>query len=307
MKKPKIVVIGSANTDMVVMVKHLPVPGETVLGDQFFTTRGGKGANQAVAAVRLGADVTLVTRLGRDTFGRELFAAYEAEGINTRFIVWDDAAPSGTALIMVDSERGENIIAVVPGANALLSPQDVQAAEHAIQAADYLLIQLEIPLETVIAAVAVAEKHQVRVILNPAPATKLPAELLNRIDTLTPNETEAVELAEEPSASSAGDAAFALRSKFKIKNLIITMGKQGALIADYRNETIPGYHVQPIDTTGAGDTFNGALTVALARGDKLIDAVKFANAAAALSTTRQGAQAAMPTSAEVDLFLKVNC
>jgi ribokinase len=216
--------------------------------------------------------------------------------------MWDAQNPSGTALIMVNGKLGENLIAVAPGANAQLSPQDIQAAESAIREADCVLMQLEIPLETVKSAIALAEKYQVRVILNPAPATKLPVELLDKVDTLTPNETEAVELSEH-SARDAADAAYILRSRLKTKNLVITMGGKGAMIVGFRHEIIPAFNVSSVDATGAGDSFNGALAVALARGDNLKDAVKFANAVAALSTTRQGAQSAMPSNAEVETFL----
>jgi ribokinase len=286
--KPKIVVVGSVNTDMVVQVRHLPEPGETVLGGEYIQSLGGKGANQAVAAARLGAEVTFVARLGRDIFGDASLAAYEAEGINTKYIIRDEKALSGVALIMVN-QGGENIIAVAQGANAKLSPEDILAAENAIQGANCLLVQLEIPLETVQAAIELGVKHHVPVILNPAPAAKLPSELLEMVDYLTPNETEAAILAGEHTASHAMDGAYLLKSKFKIRNLIITLGVKGAVIVGYRNQIVPPYPVQSVDTTGAGDAFNGGLAVALARGDTLIEAVKFANAAAALSTTCPGA------------------
>jgi len=301
--KPKIVVIGSANTDMVVKVEHLPEPGETVLGGDYIQSRGGKGANQAVAAARLGAGVTFVARLGADAFGKEAFAAYQAEGIDTQYIVWDETALSGVALIMVN-RAGENFIAVASGANAKLSPVDVLAAEAAIRQADCVLLQLEIPLETVCAAVDLAHRYGVRVILNPAPAAALPAELLAKVDTLTPNETEAAELAGGFSARHATNVAAILRNKHKIENIVVTLGEKGALIAGFQNQIVAPYAVTPVDTTGAGDAFNGGLALALARGDDLAAAVRFANAVAALSTTRPGAQQAMPTLAEVEAFLK---
>jgi ribokinase len=303
--KPKIVVVGSANTDMVVQVQHLPQPGETVLGGDYIQSLGGKGANQAVAAARLGADVTFIARLGQDVFGDVSAAAYKAEGINTKYLVRDDNTPSGVAIIMVN-HFAENIIAVAQGANAKLSPDDVFVAESAIQKANCLLVQLEIPLETVQAAIQLAVKHHVPVILNPAPAAKLPPALLEMADYLTPNETEAAMLAGEHSASRAMDGAYLLKSKFKIKNLIITLEEKGAAIVGYRNQIVPSYPVKPVDTTGAGDAFNGALAVALAREETLFDAVKFANAVAALTTTRRGAQSSLPTSEAVDAFLKDN-
>jgi len=301
--KPKIVVVGSANTDMVVHVQHLPEPGETVLGGDYSQSQGGKGANQAVAAARLEADVTFIARLGRDAFGDASIASFKADGINTRHIVRDDKAPSGVALIMVN-RHGENIIAVSPGANAKLSPDDIFAAESAIQGANCLLVQLEIPVETVQTAVQLAAKHHVPVILNPAPATQLPPALLEMIDYLTPNETEAAFLAGGYSAKHASDAAYLLTSKFKVKNIVITLGEKGAMVTGFHNKTVPSYSVNSIDTTGAGDAFNGGLAVALAQGKKLVDAVKFANAVAALSTTCVGAQSSMPTLKDVEKILK---
>jgi ribokinase len=303
--KPKIVVIGSANTDMVVAVDHLPTAGETVLGGDFIIVRGGKGANQAVAAARLGAEVTFVARLGLDQFGKDSLACYHDEGINLDYIILDNETSSGVALIMVN-KAGENMIAVAPGANAKLSPANVLAAETAIQEADCLLLQLEIPLETVEVAAQLASKHNVRVILNPAPATPLSSKLLAKVDTLTPNEAEAAALAGEDAAIPAQDAACVLRSKFNIENIVITMGKDGALIVGHRNEVVPAYHVNPMDTTGAGDAFNGGLAVSLARGDELTGAVRFANAVAALSTTRAGAQSSMPRLDETNAFMKLD-
>lgn len=303
--QPKVVVIGSSNTDMVIRMAHIPSSGETVMGEQFKTVQGGKGANQAVAAARLGAEVVFVARLGCDTFGQESMNAYRAEGINTDFIVRDDANPSGVALIMVDQE-GENIIGVASGANACLSPQDVESAESVIKIADCVLLQLEIPLETVEAAVHVACKYGVRIILNPAPAKPLPIQLLNKVDTLTPNETEAVFLAGVLSSSNIIDVASNLRTKSGVKNLLITMGANGTLISNMDNMRIPAFPVKVIDTTGAGDAFNGGLAVALARGDELPGAVRFANAVAALSTMKFGAQSSLPTADEINDFLKSN-
>jgi ribokinase len=303
--RPKIVVVGSANTDLMVNVEHLPTPGETVLGGNYMIAQGGKGANQAVAAARLGAEVTLVARVGQDAFGRESFAAYQAEGIDTSYIIWDDSAPSGVALIMVD-QSGENIIAVAPGANSSLSPADILAAEAIVREADCILTQLEVPVETVQTVANQAEKHAVRMILNPAPAVPLPPELLAKIDVLTPNETEAARLAGGNSRKDTAEAVSVLRNKFHVKNIVMTMGKNGALVYGLRQEVVPAYPVTPVDTTGAGDAFNSGLAVALARGETLTDAVRFANAVAALSTTRPGAQPSMPSSEEVEAFLERN-
>lgn len=302
--KSKIVVVGSANTDMVVKVHHLPSPGETVLGGDYIQSLGGKGANQAVAAARLGAEVTFVARLGQDAFGDASVAAYQADGIDTTYLVRDDTNPSGVAIIMVNS-FGENVIAVAPGSNAKLSPVDILAAEKAIQGANCLLVQLEIPLDTVQASIQLAAKHHVPVILNPAPATRLPAGMIEMVDYLTPNQTEAAFLAGGYSSTAhASDLAFLLRSKFKVKNLVITLGDKGAQISSFRNEIVPSYKVNSVDTTGAGDAFNGGLAVALARGDSLVAAVKFANGVAALSTTRPGAQPSLPMLEDVVGFLK---
>ncbi|MFZ6030684.1 MAG: ribokinase [Chloroflexota bacterium] len=300
--KPKIVVVGSANTDMVVKVEQLPKPGETVLGGRFFSVQGGKGANQAVAAARLGADVTFVARLGQDAFGQAAARTYQAENINVDYLVWDDAAPSGVALILIDA-NGENSIAVAPGANGQLSPQDVQAAEESIRQADVVLIQLEIPLETVKAAAQLAKRHRIRVILNPAPAAALSADLYALVDVLTPNETEAAILAQGNPADPL-DLVQQLYTISDVPTIIMTLGGRGAMLFQDRRATIiPSHHVKPVDTVAAGDAFNGALAVAVGRGDALADAIRFANTVGAISVTRSGAQPSLPTSDEVAAFL----
>jgi ribokinase len=303
--KPRIIVVGSSNTDMVVNVHHIPQAGETILGDDYNQFQGGKGANQAVAAARLGADVVFIAKLGQDALGDASINAYKVDGINTEFIIRDAKASSGVALIMVN-RSGENIIAVASGANSNLSPVEILGAEKAIQGAKCLLVQLEIPLETVQAAIQIAAKHHVPIILNPAPAIQLPISLLEMVDFLTPNENEAVLLVGGNSTKDASAASQLLRSKFKVKNIVITLGEKGAQIVGTNNETVPAYPVKSVDTTGAGDAFNGALAVALARGASLVDAVKFANAVAALSTTHPGAQLSMPTMKTVEAFLKEN-
>jgi ribokinase len=300
MLHPKIVVVGSANTDMVVRTEHLPLPGETVLGGKFIMTAGGKGANQAVAAARLGADVTLVARLGRDVFGDRALAGYQAEGINTDYIVRDEAEASGVALIVVD-EAAENIITVAPGANGRLSPDDVRAAERAIAEADSVLLQLEIPLEAVQAAIELAQRHHVRVILNPAPTRTLPDDILRGVDVLTPNENEKAKLIAEQT-----DAALEALLARGVGSVVTTRGAAGCEVASGgERQHVPGFHVEAVDTTGAGDCFNGALAVALARSLRMIDAAQYANAAAALAVTRLGAQTSMPIDEEVQDFLRV--
>jgi ribokinase len=301
--KPKVVVVGSANTDMVVQVDAIPRLGETVLGGKFVNAQGGKGANQAVAAARLGAEVTFVARLGRDEFGRSSVAAYQLEGINTDFIIWDEDAPSGVALIMVN-RHGENIIAVAPGANGQLSSTDVQNAESVFQTADAVLVQLEIPLDAVQTAVHLAHRHNCRVILNPAPASNLPAPILRSVDFLTPNENELAILA-GTLPSQHGDTARLFAKQIGVRALIITLGSKGALvISEGAENLVPGYPVKAIDSVAAGDAFNGALAVALSRGKDLLGAVRFANAVGALSVTRSGAQPSLPTLDEVKKFME---
>lgn len=302
MIKTKIVVVGSVNTDMVVKVDHIPRAGETILGGDYFQALGGKGANQAVAAARLGAEVTLIASVGNDTFGINAIKAFKTEGINTQFIVEDERAPSGVALIMVN-QMGENIIAVAPGANACLSIKDIQAAKDTIQDADCILLQLEIPLETVKAAIDIAHQNHVPIILNPAPAIPLPAELLKLVDYLTPNDTEAAILAGTPPETDLSDLVKRLEEKVHLNSLVITLGKSGVFVNNTKHDLVEPYRVDSVDTTGAGDAFNGGLAVALARGEPLLQAVKFANAVAALSTTRTGAQSSMPTMSEVTKFI----
>ena len=298
----KIAVVGSSNTDMVVRVPHMPVPGETVLGGEFVMASGGKGANQAVAAARLGAEVTLVARVGADVFGERALAGFQQEGIITRHVTVDREAASGVALIFVDS-AGENSIGVAPGANACLSPDDVQEARGAIEEGDVLLLQLEVPVETVLAAAKVAHQAGVRVILNPAPAPPnlLPTELLELVDIITPNESEAALLT--GTQGSTEPAARRLTEQ-GAGAVIVTLGARGALIVTLdTQELVPAFSVNAVDTTAAGDAFNGGLAVALAQGRRLVEAVRFANACGALATTRLGAQPSLPTIGEVEAFL----
>ena len=292
--------VGSSNTDMVVRVPALPHPGETVLGGTFFTARGGKGANQAVAAARAGGSVAMIGCLGDDTFGDDTLAALAAEGIAVEGIRRVSGVSSGVALILVD-EGGENCIAVASGANALLGPEEAaRCAEH-LSADGVLLVQLETPLETVVAAVRAARRAGARVILNPAPARELPDELLALVSVLTPNESEAERLAGIPVNGAGGlePAASALLAR-GVGAVVVTLGAAGAYVATAEHrETLSGWPVEPRDATGAGDVFNGALAVALAEGLPVRDAAYFANAAAAISVTRDGAQPAAPRRAEI--------
>ncbi len=298
----KIVVVGSSNTDMVAMAEHIPAPGETVMGTRFFTAPGGKGANQAVAAARLGARVTMVACAGDDSFGRAAVEGFQAEGIDTRHIALDPDAPSGIALITVDA-KGENAITVAPGANARLSPEHVRSAEGAIRDADALLLQLEIPLDAVEAAARIARDAGTLVILNPAPAPDggLPPELLAITDVLVPNQTEAAGLAGQ-SGLDAEDAVRALLGA-GCRRVVVTLGSRGALAADSdATFAVPSPKVRAVDTTAAGDAFCGALAVALAEGQRFEAAVRFAVKAAALSVTVPGAQPSLPSRRAVEEF-----
>ncbi|MEI7947262.1 MAG: ribokinase [bacterium] len=304
MSKKQIIVVGSSNTDMIIKLDHIPRPGETILGGEFVTAAGGKGANQAVAAARAGGKVTFVARVGRDMFGDQAIAGFEKEKINTDHVSRDKSRPSGVALIFV-AKDGENSIAVAGGANNGLSATDVKKAKANIADAGMLIMQLETPLETVQAAADVAAKAGVRVILNPAPARVLPDELLKKISIITPNETEAelltgINVDSDQAAAQAADKLLARG----VKTVIITLGSRGAfVVGDGVRKLVPGFKVKAVDTTAAGDTFNGALAVALVEGQALTNAVRFANAAAALSVTRLGAQTSVPTRKEIEKML----
>ncbi len=301
MKNKAIVVVGSTNTDMVIKTSKLPLPGETILGGEFLMNPGGKGANQAVAAARLGGKVTLVAKTGEDIFGRQTKSLFESENLDTEFLFSDSESPSGIALITVDS-HAENCIVVAPGANARLVRQDIDLAAAAIQNAEIVLMQLEIPLDTVIYATEIAFKAGKKVILNPAPAQPLPIELLEKLYMITPNETEAelltgIHVTDQISAESA---ARVLLGK-GVQVVVVTLGNKGALLVTPDIcKLIPGYQVEAIDTTAAGDCFNGALAVAISEDAGLIKAVGFANKAASISVTRMGAQASAPYRSEVE-------
>lgn len=295
----KTVVIGSANTDMAVKSERIPVPGETVLGGRFIMNPGGKGANQAVAAARMGGKVTFIAKVGNDLFGRESITSWKKEGIDVSQVVTDPDHPSGVALIMVDA-NGENCISVASGANAALRPDDIRSS--VIETAGIVLMQLETPVETVLHAARCAKTKGIPVILNPAPATALPDELFPCLHLITPNETEAemltgIKVTDEVSARKAAEV---LREK-GAKNVIITMGKQGAFVfsEDFRG-IIPACRVEAVDTTAAGDVFNGALAVCLSEKMALKEAVRTAAKAAAVSVTRMGAQSSAPYRNEVE-------
>jgi len=280
---------------MVIKSPHLPAPGETILGGTFFMNAGGKGANQAVAAARLGGQVSFIAKVGRDIFGKEAIQLFKKEGIDVAAVLKDKKFPSGIALITVD-DKGENCISVASGANAALTPANIKKFKAKIESASILLMQLETPLDTIGFAASHAANHNVKVILNPAPACPLPDELLGKLSIITPNEKEAEMLTgiAVNDASSAEHAANALHKK-GVDTVIITMGAKGALLFHEDNFSfIETVKVDAVDTTAAGDVFNGALAVALSGGRPMVDAVRFACKAASISVTRLGAQASAP-------------
>jgi ribokinase len=292
---PKITVIGSSNTDMVVKTNKVPAPGETVIGGEFFMFSGGKGANQAVAAARMGGEVTFVGRIGNDIFGQRALSEFMKEGMETRYVSTDPDHASGTAMILVNGE-GENEIVVVPGANATLTEKELHDAKEAVHGCDILLMQLEIPLNTVLQGARMAYAFGHKVILNPAPAQSLPKDLYPLLHLITPNETEAeiltgIKLTDTASASAAASQLLDLG----VGNVIITMGAKGVFFKGKDLEmSIPAPFVTAVDTTAAGDVFNGALAVELASGMDWKAAMTSAVKAASWSVTRMGAQASMP-------------
>lgn len=297
----KIVVIGSSNTDLVIKTGRIPDPGETVLGGTFMMTAGGKGANQAVAVARLGGDVKFVAKVGDDMFGNRSLEGYSRDNIDTSNIIKDGATPSGVALITVD-EKGENCIVVAPGANNMLTCADIDAVGDIIRGADYLLMQLEIPMEVIEYAAAIASEAGVKVILNPAPAAELSEGLLKKLYMITPNRSESrmltgVAISDWESAEKAADNLIAKG----VENVVITLGSMGSFIKNHVvKESVPALKVDAVDTTAAGDVFNGALLVGLAEDKGLVDAVRFATRAAAISVTRMGAQPSIPARSELE-------
>ena len=291
----KIIVIGSSNVDMVVRTSHLPAPGETILGGEFFMNQGGKGANQAVAIKRLGGNLILMAKLGNDVLGRQSVGYFKKEGIDTRYIALDEDSASGVALISVD-DHAENSIVVASGANMLLNEQDVDKMLEEMCEGDILLMQLEIPLQTVEYAARKAFGKGVKVVLNPAPARSLPKELFRHLYMVTPNRIEAemltgIKIANDADVEKVAEEICAMG----VKNVIITLGSKGCLIREegvsYR---IDAFKVEPVDTTAAGDTFNGALCVGLSEGMDLKQAAVMASKASSIAVTRMGAQSSIP-------------
>ena len=300
----RLVVLGSVNADHVLRVPHFPRPGETLTGHSYQVVPGGKGANQAVAAARLGAPVSFIARIGDDAIGQQMRQGFEQDGIDVSAVELDETLPTGIAIIYV-SDEGENSIGISAEANGALSPAMVKRHEAMIADAHTLLLQLEVPLESVFEAAKLARSHGTRVVLNPAPARPLPAELLALVDLITPNQTEAelltgVKVSDEASAAQAADRFH----QMGISDVMITLGSQGVYCSNARQQQlIPGFRVEAVDTTAAGDTFNGALLAAELAGADFNAAVRFAHGAAALSVTKFGAQSSIPSKVEVDAFL----
>lgn len=296
----KITIIGSSNIDITARIKSLPRPGETIGGGILSQANGGKGANQAVAAARLGADATFITCVGNDAGGKALVAQFAADGLDTSLVKYSES-PTGTALIFVD-DNAENCIAVAPGANIDLLPSDIDAAEKAIAGSAFVLLQLEIPMETVERAVSLASEKGVKVVLNPAPVVPLSDELISKLYLITPNETEAeritgIAIESESDARKAAEALFAKGAE----NVIVTMGSAGSLVCTKTSTIfVPARKVKAVDTTAAGDVYNGALVSALSEGKSLEDAARFATVASSISVTRLGAQTSAPSRSEVE-------
>ncbi len=300
--KPRIIVIGSTNTDMVINVPHLPDPGETVLGSRFQMINGGKGANQAIAAARAGGDVGFLTCIGDDSFGKNALDLFKEEGIDTSFIKTVSAEPSGVAMINV-AGSGENSISVAPGANSLLLPEDIEKAVLFIRKADMVLLQLEIPLETVYTSIRISKENNIPVILNPAPARELDPEVLKNVDFITPNRSEAFQIAALGNDLRNNEELLLELKNRGSRTVIITLGDEGVLFSQNGQISYQDSNkVDVIDTTAAGDTFNGYLAVALAKGESLDRAVRFASLAASLSVTRLGASTSIPYVSEIKIF-----
>jgi ribokinase len=299
--KPDIVVVASFMMDLTTKLKRLPLRGETVFGDEFRSGAGGKGSNQAVCAKRLGADVTVIVRIGDDMFGKEALNNFKSEGFDTTYIYIDEDHPTGVAPIFVE-ESGENIIAIVPGANSYLSIENIDKAENLISKADLLLTNFEIPIDTALHALKTAKKNGLTTILNPAPAPtqQVNDELFQYVDILTPNETEARGLLGKLNEHSPFENIARELLDRGVGNVVMTLGKKGALFMNNREQgVVDAFTVDTIDTTGAGDAFNGALAVSIAEGKELQESISFANKVAAISTTRFGTARAMPYKNEI--------
>jgi ribokinase len=301
-----VVVFGSYVTDLTSRSNGLPVPGQTILGNSFMTGPGGKGSNQAVAAHRCGADVRMVTKVGDDVFGTSVKDFYKKEGIDTSFFFTDPQKATGAALIMVDEKTGQNMIVVTGGACQNITKDEVEKCRPLIEGASILLLQLEINFDALFAVIKIAHDAGVTVVLNPAPANNIPDEIMAMVDIVTPNETEAkgltgIDVRTKDDAKKAAEAFF----KLGVKQVVITMGSLGAYANDgKKDELLPCLPVKAVDTTGAGDAFNGAFVTALAEGKDLFEALRFGVAGGSLSTTKPGTAPAMPPRSEIDAALK---
>ena len=306
MKKSKIVVFGSYVVDLTSWAHHLPVPGETVKGSSFKMGPGGKGSNQAVAANRAGADITLVTKVGNDVFGQTALSFYKMENMDTQYVFVDEKKETGTALIMVDENSAQNEILVVSGACDNITDQEISKTEQLIDEASIILLQLEINMDAIEKVIDMAHKKGKLIVLNTAPAQKLPDSLLKKVDIVTPNEVEAGILADMKveTEQDAEKAARILMDK-GVQSIVITMGKNGVFVmtAD-RKEFIPSKKVKAIDTTGAGDAFNGGFVTALSEGKDIFEAARFGNIVGALSVTKVGTAPAMPYRIDIDGFVQ---
>jgi ribokinase len=301
-RPPRVCVVGSTNVDLTFRAERLPVAAETLAGHSFHFGHGGKGANQAVMAARLGGEVAFVSRVGRDVFGEQALTNLRAQGIDTRFVGRDEQRGTGVASIIVD-DHARNCILVVPGANLGLSPQDLLEAADTIRAADVVIGQLEVPLETVTEAFRLAREAGVRTILNPAPARQLPEALLRLADVCVPNEGEAATLTGLGNPNGDVSEAARILSRRGPRTVLVTLGERGVLVfADDVAKLLPAQTVQAVDTSGAGDAFVGSLAVFLAEGCLLREAARRANVVAALSVTRLGTQASYPQRQEAEAF-----
>ena len=299
----KILIIGSSNTDLITTMNRFPAPGETIEGSGFFTAMGGKGANQAIAAFRSGGDVSFITSLGTDVNGRTTLEYYKQQGLDVSMSLIVDGVPSGTAVILVN-ETGENCIVITPGANNKLSPEHIQSLENAIQTADLLVLQMEIPYETVSTVCKMAQKYGRKVMLNVAPARKVDEALLQAIEILVVNETEAETITGRKLEENNVEEMVDLLLSMGPKVVLLTLGDKGCFLkTGDKKYIVPAFKVSPVDTTAAGDTFCGAFAAEYMRGKNWNEILEFATAAAAISVTRMGAQPSIPTQSEVLKFL----
>lgn len=300
----KIVVIGSSNTDLIAKVKAFPKAGETIKGDSYFQAMGGKGANQALAAHRLGGDVKFITSLGKDPNGINSLKYYQREGLDTSLAFLTDRTPSGVAMIWVD-EKGENSIVIISGANNELSPEYILEVQNEILDAELIVLQMEIPYDTVKTVCDIAYKHNKRILLNVAPARKLDADIIKKIDILVVNETEAETISGETMKLIGEERMIDKLLTLGAKTVVLTLGKRGCLLKNEQLQiSVPAFSVQTVDSTAAGDTFCGALAARLSKGHDWTEALEFASAASAICVTRMGAQPSIPTEVEVLEFLE---